>query len=419
LLDSALQKTIKRGNMKKLSTLINHNRASLNAETLRRPATNTLAVSIAILCSGVVQANNGIQLPGYGAKAMGMGGASIALPQDSVESANNPAGMALVGDRTDTDLTVLRADINSEVRGVHYGANPVIPVPAGGVNFTVNPDVTAGLSVFGQGVTLDYKQPIWGTKDMKSDIKQVVMAPTITYQLMPGHYVGFSPRLAYQYLDISGLEGFGFDSPGSDHAFGYGFAIGYIGEVLDNLKLGLTYSSKIRFQQLDRYKSLVPNGRIDMPQQAGLGLSYVAAPGLTLAFDYLWINWAGERAYGNSMTEGGVLGASNGPGYGWRNQHVYRFGASYELNPRWTVRAGTSLASKLIPDSEATFATTSPLMASDHYSIGATFALDKNTELTGSYIRAMNATVHGTGASAGVNSSVSVNYLNIGMGYKF
>ncbi|MGY2184053.1 OmpP1/FadL family transporter [Pseudomonas agarici] len=406
--------------MNNLSKPLNFNRSPLkNTYTLSSMAVNTLSLGIALLCCCEVQANNGIQLPGYGAKAMGMGGASIALPQDSVESANNPAGMALVGDRTDMDLTVLHADVNSEVNGQHYGTDPVVPVPAGGINFTINPDVTAGLSVFGQGVKLDYKEPIWGTKDMKSEINQVIMAPTITYQFKPGHYIGFSPRLAYQYLDIAGFEGFGFNSPGSDHAFGYGFAVGYIGKILDNLQLGLTYSSKIRFQQLDRYKSLVPNGRIDTPQQAGLGLSYMATPDLTLAFDYLWINWAGERAYGNSMVEGGPMGASNGPGYGWRNQRIYRFGVAYEFNQKWTVRAGTSLASKLIPDSESTFATTSPLMDTDHYSVGATYNLDKNIEINGSYTRALNATVHGTGASSGVDASVSVDYLNIGMGYKF
>ncbi|MDB6145058.1 MAG: aromatic hydrocarbon degradation protein [Pseudomonas sp.] len=387
--------------------------------SLQATTTSALSLGITLIFCGHVQANNGIELPGYGAKAMGMGGASIALPQDSVESANNPAGMALIGDRTDMDLTVLRAPINTEANGHHYDDNTVIPVPAGGINYSINPDVTAGMSVFGQGVTLDYKEPIWGTKNMKSDLKQVVFAPTLTYQLKPGHYVGFSPRIGYQHLDLAGLEGFGFASPGGDSALGYGFALGYLGQLTDNVKLGLTYASKIRFQQLDRYKALVPGGRINMPQQAGFGLSYQPTHDWTLAFDYLWINWAGERAYGNSMTEGGPLGASNGPGYGWRNQQVYRFGVAYELNQKWTVRAGTSLATKLIPDSEATFATINPLASTDHYSLGGTYTVDKNIDITASFTKAISSTVRGTGASTGSSTSAPAVYLNIGMGYKF
>lgn len=66
------------------------------------------------------QANNGVQLPAYGAKAMGMAGVSIALSQDAATLANNPADMALLGNRFDADLTLLRAPIRTEVGSNHY-----------------------------------------------------------------------------------------------------------------------------------------------------------------------------------------------------------------------------------------------------------------------------------------------------------
>lgn len=364
-------------------------------------------------------ANNGVQLPAYGAKAMGMAGVSIALPQDAAASANNPAGMALLGNRFDADLTLLRAPIRTSVGSNRYADNAVVAVPTGGVNRVMNDDMNLGLSVFGQGIALDYGEPVFGTHDLKSSLQQVVLAPTVTWRLAPGHYLGFSPRLAYQRLEIAGLEGFGFASPGSDKAYGGGFALGYQGALNERLSLGISYASPLWFQRLERYRELLPDGRLNLPQQAGVGLAFKATPQLTLAADALWIDWSGERAYGNRLTEGGPLGASDGPGFGWRDQKILRLGASYELNQQWTLRAGASFSNRFIPGSEATFATLAPLAQYDHYSIGATYRLDNDWEITGSYLYAVNDRLKGSGASQGVEVGTDVNYLNLGLGYRF
>ena len=330
----------------------------------------------ALLISGQAQANNGVMLPGYGAKATGMGGASIALPQDAAVSANNPAGMARVGNRVDFDVTVIRAPIETEVGPNRYNDTADILVPTGGFSRVINGDFSWGVSMFAQGVLLNYKEPVFGSRDMKSDFQQTVLAPTLTWRVAPGHYVGFSPRLAHQRLEVAGLEGLGFATPGSDKAYGAGFALGYLGELSDRFSIGLAYASPIWFQKLDRYRHLIPEGRMNMPQVAGAGLAYRLTPAITLAFDYQWINWAGEKTYGNQMTEGGQLGDSDGPGFGWRNQHIGRFGAAWELDRYWPSRSGASLASALIPKSEATFASLAPLMQRDHYTMGATSGFD-------------------------------------------
>ena len=128
----------------------------------------------------------------------------------------------------------------------------------------------------------------------------------MTWRVAPGHYLGFSPRLAHQRLEIAGLEGLGFATPGSDKAYGAGFALGYLGELNDRFSIGLAYSSPIWFQKLDRYRDLIPEGRQNMPQVAGAGLAYRLTPAITLAADYQWINWSGEKillsAYIHTLT---------------------------------------------------------------------------------------------------------------------
>lgn len=183
-------------------------------------------MGIALCTSSYVSANNGVMLPAYGSKAWGMGGASIAYPQDSMASANNPAGIALVGDRMDADLTVVDASLKSEFGPNTYHANTLAVSPEAGISKTLNEDVAIGVSLFGQGLQLDYEKPVFGTKNMRNKLTQMILAPTATWQFKPGHYFGFSPRLAYQRLDLAGADGLGVPYDGADSAYGFGFSFG-------------------------------------------------------------------------------------------------------------------------------------------------------------------------------------------------
>ena len=60
---------------------------------------------------------------GYGVKAQGMGGVGIALPQDALAAATNPAGMAWVGNRLDVGLNWFQPDRSAEITGSGAGAN--------------------------------------------------------------------------------------------------------------------------------------------------------------------------------------------------------------------------------------------------------------------------------------------------------
>ncbi len=55
-------------------------------------------------------ATDGYFSEGYGVKSQSMGGVGIALPQDALAAASNPAGMALIGDRIDIGLTWFRPE---------------------------------------------------------------------------------------------------------------------------------------------------------------------------------------------------------------------------------------------------------------------------------------------------------------------
>ncbi|MGX1186452.1 long-chain fatty acid transport protein [Pseudomonas sp. F-14 TE3623] len=386
-----------------------------------KPNLSTLGFisAIALSHSLVTFANNGVMLPAYGAKAAGMGGGAIALPQDAVVTANNPAGIALLDDQVDIDATLINAPMDMQIGSSEHKDTALVAIPGGGFTNRINQDFSWGVSIFSQGLDLDYDAPALGSSDMRNKLTQVVLAPTLTWQFKENHYMGLSPRIAYQRLDLAGLEGFGVTYEGADSAYGAGFSIGYLGKLTDKINIGASYSSPIWFQELDRYKKLLPGGDLNLPQQAGLGLSYQATDALSLAMDILWINWSGENAYGNSMNEGGALGDSNGPGFGWKDQYVYRLGANYKIHPKWTVRTGISLASELIGSEDVLFNTLAPLNQYDHYSLGATYQLNTQWEITGSYMHALSNDTSGTQGSSGVKIGGSIDYFNVGASYKY
>lgn len=65
---------------------------------------SALAIATAMACSPAAFATNGYFVHGYGTKSSGMGGVGVALPQDAIAAATNPAGMSWVGSRVDAGI---------------------------------------------------------------------------------------------------------------------------------------------------------------------------------------------------------------------------------------------------------------------------------------------------------------------------
>ncbi len=87
---------------------------------------NKTKLAIALLLSGYATANvyatNGYFAHGYGAKEKGMGGAGVARGQNSISSANNPAGLLDIGDRMDAGFSLF-----SPVRSYTVEGGPFLP----------------------------------------------------------------------------------------------------------------------------------------------------------------------------------------------------------------------------------------------------------------------------------------------------
>jgi long-chain fatty acid transport protein len=400
---------------------------------------------------GMALATNGYFSHGYGMKSTGMGGAGIALPQDSLAAATNPAGMVMVGDRMDLGVTWFRPSRDSEITGNAFGAPGSYDgndtqnffMPEFGYNKMLNDKMSLGVSVYGNGgMNSDYgtnpfaRFSATGTAGI--NLEQLFIAPTFAMKLNQDNAVGISLNLAYQRFSAKGLGPFtgasmspaNVTDNGTDSSTGFGVRIGWTGQLSPDLTVGATYQSKTNMGNFDKYKGLfAEQGGFDIPENYGLGVAFKATPKLTVAADVEQINYSGVKSVANSLSNmtvlGNPLGADSGAGFGWNDMTVYKLGASYEMDKNLVVRAGYNHGKQPIPSSETFLNILAPGVVEDHVTLGATWTLANKSEVSVSYMHAMNKTVSGSNSIppgmppgfGGGNANLSMSQDSLGIAY--
>jgi long-chain fatty acid transport protein len=406
----------------------------------------SIVVSLLIaagLASPLAHATNGMLPIGYGLKSEGMGGAGIALPQDALAAATNPAGMVMVGDRIDMGLEWFkpnRTDTNGStgataVAGGTYDGNgrPNFFIPQFGYNKMISGNTSLGVSVFGNGGmnTAYNSNPFNGSSGVAGvNLAQLFISPTWSMKLNPQNSIGVSLNIAYQMFSATGIQGFsgisanssaGFNNPGTDTATGYGLRLGWIGQVSPAVTLGATYQTKTKMSKFSKYAGLFSDqGELDVPANYGIGVAVKANSATTVAFDVERIEYSGVNAIGNPMPFGAAaLGASNGPGFGWKSINAYKLGVSYAMDSKLTLRAGVDHCDQPIQSSQVMFNILAPGVIQNHLSLGATWTLADKSEVTVGYVHSFKNSVTGTPpAGYGTNPiTLSMDQDAIGISY--
>jgi long-chain fatty acid transport protein len=378
----------------------------------------------AALAPGMALATDGYFAHGYGMKSIGMGGVGIALPQDALAPATNPAGLTMVGNRIDFGATIFRPVRGSNIQGNLFGADASYDgndassfvIPEFGYSRTLNPKLTVGVAVYGNGgMNTDYKQSPFarfgGANPAGVDLMQLFIAPTAAYKLSDTNSVGVSVNFAYQRFKAEGLQPFqaASSSPsnvtnnGYDSSTGWGVRIGWTGQISPTVTLGATYQSKTKMGKLDKYKGLFANeGEFDIPENYGIGIAVKTTPKLTLAADVEQINYSKIASVGNPVDclfQGMcMLGGPNAAGFGWRDVTVLKLGASYQYRQDLVLRAGFNTLRQPIPASQTFFNILAPGVVEQHLTLGATWTLTNGNELTLGYMHAFKKEVNGSGS---------------------
>ncbi|BAL95870.1 OmpP1/FadL family transporter [Rubrivivax gelatinosus] len=364
-------------------------------------------------------ATNGYFSHGYGARSEGVAGVGIALPQDGLAGAANPAGTALLDDRLDVGLDLFRPRRGATIEGNGAGLDGrydgdgrrLFAIPSIGWVQRLDERWSAGVAVYGNGgMNTSYDRSPYSAFGVTGrsgvNLEQLFVSPSLAWRATPTQTLGVAVNLAYQRFSADGLGPFtaASSSPanvsgrGTDTSTGAGLRLGWLWQPAPEWRLGATWSSRIH-GRFDKYRGLFADeGRFYIPANWGLGVAFDPAPGWTLAADYQVIEYSGVGAVANPierLAAGRPLGSDGGPGFGWRDVKVLKAGIVQRWSPALTLRAGFSRATQAVPASQTFFNVLAPGVVQNHLTAGFSWATGERTEWSAFYAHAFGKTVRG------------------------
>jgi long-chain fatty acid transport protein len=394
--------------------------------------------SLLLLCSltlvPAAHATNGMNMEGYGPIATGMGGASFAYDNGTAAVMNNPATLSLMESKARLDLAIgfLAPDITASMAGMPDAKSSadLFTMPAFGYVRKAG-DAVYGVGVFAQGgmgaeydansflamgsgdkvrselgvgrliipfsynvnkdlaiaVSLDY---VWATLDLKMAASVSALGNMLTSCTGPLCGIGALPATNWARIDFSG----GGDMNGAARGTGFAGKIGAVYKINPAFTIGATYHSKTALSDLETDSEGatisaqgIPGaapGKITVrdfqwPATYGVGVAWSANKQLLVAADVKVIGWKDVMKDFKMTFDGSGSTINFAMPQNWKDQTVFELGVAYLFTPEFTGRIGVNLASNPIPNDFVN--PLFPAIIENHYTIGAGYAISKNSSI--------------------------------------
>lgn len=397
-------------------------------------------------------ATTGYFMHGYGVKSQGNAGASTASFNDALTIASNPSGLSWIDSRVDVGTTLFNPKRSAEIEGNLAGANgqyngngrEYFVLPEFAINKKVNDTVALGLAIYGNGgMSTTYKRNPYAafgnTGEAGVDLAQVFISPAVAWRYSENQSIGIATNILYQRFEAKGISGFApfssdaqkLSNQGKDSATGIGVRVGWSAKLNDVVTVGANYSSKIEADKFDKYRGLFAQaGSFDVPESYAIGASFQITPALKILADAQRINYSDVDSVGHpfslaSVMAGNAFGTEKGQGFGWKDINIYKLGATYQVDPQLTLRAGYSHNDQPIPNDQTFLNILAPGVIQDHLSLGATWSVDQRQELSVAYTYGLKKKIKGnqsipTAFGGGeANLEMDQHILGLSYGLKF
>jgi long-chain fatty acid transport protein len=323
----------------------------------------------------------------HGASTLGQAGTAIAHGDDPTVIFYNPALLSLLPGtqvQAGTTLIFINREFRSEATGEKFKTDNDLFTPSTlYLSHRFSDKLSAGFGVFSPfGLGNDWGKE-WEGRFIatNSELKSFNFNPAVSLRLTPRLAVAGGIDLLY--LDatlekqvratdlgilIPGLEiGQKFTGDGT----GWGFNLGLLFDLTDDLAMGISYRSEIEVETKGKASLASPldleeAGKADLtlPQQAFAGLYYRGFDPLTFE---LGLRWEGWSSFDELRIEMANLPDSVSP-RAWKDSFTYNLGARYRLNPTVTLLAGYLFGKSPVPDH--TFDPTIPDADTHLFSLG-------------------------------------------------
>lgn len=397
------------------------------------------AVVVLLVATTSLVFAGGYQVNEHGARAMGMGGAFVALASDASAVFFNPAGLAY------------QKGINVMVGGTFImpstsftSATPVRP-EAKMVSQTFFPpnvyisynmdDITFAVGVFAPyGLGTEWESKWDGRYSaVKTDLQALYINPSVGYRINDqwsvGAGVSFITGTAKLSRKIRTLVAvlppnpltttdgeITLDGSGS----GFTFNAGVLYKPTQELSVGVSYrhvakvkyEGDAKFSNMQALASYFPGGTgsVELPMPSNLqgGIAYKVTPDLTVAADIQYVVWSAYDNLTITLPSGPapvppstlVLGtkplqATSVQAKNWKDSFLYRLGGEYKMD-QLTLRAGfiydgtpqiTPSVEPMLPDANRTeFTVGAGYMVSESVTVDVAYQFISSAERTGSFV---------------------------------
>ncbi len=397
-------------------------------------------------------ATDGYFSTGYGTINKGLAGAGIAFYQGSLIN-GNPAGAAFLGNKYQLGIDFFNPNRQYTVAGNPSGMegtfglmpgtiesdSKLFLVPNVGANWMLNEKSAISASLFGNGgMNTDYPTAtFYDPTSETTGVNLMQLFGNITYSLKIAekHSLGATAVLAWQSFEAKGLMSFApfssnpqaLSGNGADSGFGYGFKVGYLGQLSDNFSIGLMYQSKVSMAAFDDYAGLfAEQGDFDIPASWTAGFSWEIVEDFTLLGDVKSIMYSNVKSIANPMMPNlmtSPLGTDDGAGFGWEDIMVYKIGVNYAGVDTWEFRGGFSIGDNPVQESEVMFNILAPGVIQNQLALGLSKEVgSKGNQFHLAMNYAFNSSVKGQNPMdppSGQTIEIEMNQFELELGFSF
>lgn len=396
----------------------------MNARIIAGAASLLAAATFAALPA---RATEGYLPNGYGAVNKSMAGAGVAAGFDAMSQVTNPASLALVETQFTVDMSVFSPHRSYDVTGapVSFGVaegsfdsdRNYFLIPSMSNSWEIDDSSSWGWALYNNGgINTTWKDPaagVFGDGPTGLDLNQTFLQLTFAQEISPTVYLGVSPIIAAQRFKVDGLavafSGMSSDPAnlsdnGYDWSYGYGGKVGLQADIGAGFSFGAAYQTEIFMTDLKKYSGLLANnGEFNIPATLQTGLAWRAQSGFVVALDYKRIFYGDIDSLSNSIAKLDILnsvlfGSADGPGFGWDNVDIVKLGLEVPVGSSFKLRAGASMNTNPIADSEVLLNILMPGVQEQHYTAGMTWKIGDNHAINIAGMYSPSSSVEGVNA---------------------
>jgi long-chain fatty acid transport protein len=392
----------------------------------------------------------GFQLSDHSITALGRAQAGYGIVGDDASAAHfNPAGMSLLK-RSQFQLGA--AFIQAEGKFTDTGSTGAnTGVNADGAQNSITPNIYLIIPInertrFGLGITspfasnTDYQDDFVGRfSGLETNIETININPSLSYKINDLISVGFG--LSYQKFDVTlsgavspAVANSRLTIEGDSAQVAYNF--GAMFSFADKSHLGISYRSKtdhdIKGTATFSDLTAATNGTFaatadfTTPETVYVAYNKPLTEKWDLSLGYRWTRWSRFQRL-DILFPTGVASQSSFIDAQWNDVKTIALGTDYQLNKKWTVRAGLAFDDSPIPDSTRSVRT----VDADRtwYSVGTSYKATENLQwdFAYRYIKFDNAPVDqnitrsntSIGSLTGEFNDINIHTLALQMNYKY